>query len=92
MFGPVVAINTFSDEEDALQKANDTEFGLFASVYTKDISRAIRVAKGLEAGGVSVNCSSTTNSIGTLPFGGWKQSGEGRVGGKHGIDGWLEVS
>ena len=82
-------VNTFETEEEALSKANDTEFGLFAAVYTKDISRAIRFAKALEAGGVGVNCAMAL--IFSLPFGGWKQSGDGRMWGKPGMDGWLEV-
>lgn len=77
IFGPVVVINTFKTEEEAVAKANDTEFGLYACLYTKDLERAIRVSKKLESGMVGVNCSSPTNSW-DLPFGGWKASGTGR--------------
>ena len=62
IFGPVVCINTFTEEEDAIKRANDTEFGLYASVFTRDISRALRVAKRFESGQVGVNCTSPTCS------------------------------
>jgi hypothetical protein len=74
-----------------LAKANDTEFGLYASVYTKDINRALKFAKRMEAGSVGVNCSSPTVSF-DMPFGGFKQSGDGRQWGRAGIEAWLEVS
>jgi len=87
----VVVLHSFTDEEEVLQKANDTEYGLYSSVYTKDISRALRLVKKLEAGTVGVNCTSPTIGF-DMPFGGWKQSGEGRQWGRVGLDGWLEVS
>ena len=90
IFGPVVCINTFTDEEEVLKRANDTEFGLYASVYTKDISRALRVAKVLEAGMVGVNCTSPTMAI-DMPFGGWKQSGDGRELSSHSLNHWTEL-
>lgn len=90
IFGPVVCINTFSDEDEVLQRANDTEYGLYASVFTRDISRALRVAKALEAGSVGVNCTSPTMAI-DLPFGGWKQSGDGRELSKYATDYWTEL-
>lgn len=77
VFGPVVVINTFKTEEEAIAKANNTEFGLYAALYTKDLNRALRVGKKLESGMVGVNCASPTGSW-DLPFGGWKQSGTGR--------------
>lgn len=80
VFGPVVNINSFKTEEEVLAKANDTEYGLYAAVYTKDISRALRFAKGLEAGTVGVNCTSPTTGINDTPFGGYKASGTGREG------------
>lgn len=58
IFGPVVCINTFTDEKDVLDRANDTEYGLYSSLFTRDVSRALRVAKRLEAGTVGVNCTS----------------------------------
>jgi aldehyde dehydrogenase (NAD+) len=79
VFGPVVNINIFSSEDEALAKANGTEYGLYAAVYTKKIDRALRVAKGLEAGTVGVNCTSPTGAP-DMPFGSWKASGIGREG------------
>ena len=76
MFGPVVVINTFKTGE-AIAKANNTEFGLYPALYTKDLNRVLRVGKKLESGMVGVNCESPTGSW-DLPFGGWKQSGTGR--------------
>ncbi|KAK5174416.1 uncharacterized protein LTR77_001496 [Saxophila tyrrhenica] len=77
IFGPVVAINTFETEAEALHKANDTEYGLYAAVFTKDFDRAMRIAKGFESGMVGVNCTSPTGAW-DMPFGGYKQSGVGR--------------
>jgi len=90
IFGPVVCINTFTDEEEVLKRANDTEYGLYASVFTKDISRALRVAKQLEAGSVGVNCTSPTMAI-DMPFGGFKQSGDGRELSRYSTDYWTEL-
>ncbi|KAL6249570.1 hypothetical protein RBB50_003423 [Rhinocladiella similis] len=90
IFGPVVCINTFTDEEEVLKRANDTEYGLYASVFTRDVSRALRVAKALEAGSVGVNCTSPTMAL-DLPFGGWKQSGDGRELSKYATDYWTEL-
>ncbi|KAI1335977.1 aldehyde dehydrogenase domain-containing protein [Xylariaceae sp. FL0016] len=89
IFGPVVCINTFETEEEALHIANDTEFGLYAAVYTKDIDRAMRVARGLESGMVGVNCTSPTGAW-DMPFGGYKQSGVGRESFMESLDDWLE--
>ncbi|CAI4214043.1 unnamed protein product [Parascedosporium putredinis] len=75
VFGPVVNINTFKTEEEAVAKANDTVFGLYAAVYTKDISRALRVAKALESGYVGVNTTSPRTGR-DMPFGGYKMSVE----------------
>ena len=90
IFGPVVVINTFKTEEEAIAKANDTEFGLYASLYTKDLERALRVSKKLESGMVGVNCSSPTGSW-DLPFGGWKGSGTGRESLLDSMDHFLET-
>lgn len=90
VFGPVVIINTFKTEEEAIAKANDTEFGLYASLYTKDLERAMRVAKKLESGMLGVNCTSPTNSW-DLPFGGWKGSGTGRESLLESMEHYLEV-
>jgi aldehyde dehydrogenase (NAD+) len=90
IFGPVVVINTFTDEEEVMKRANDTEYGLYASVYTKDISRALRVAKKFEAGSVGINCTSPTMAL-DMPFGGWKGSGDGRELSRFAFDPWTEL-
>ncbi|OQE29972.1 hypothetical protein PENSTE_c002G07638 [Penicillium steckii] len=90
IFGPVVHINTFRDEDEVVAKANDTEYGLYAAVYTKDVSRALRMAKKLESGSVGVNCTSPTGAK-DMPFGGYKASGIGREGWTVSIDNYLET-
>jgi aldehyde dehydrogenase (NAD+) len=90
VFGPVVAINTFSTEEEVIAKANNSEFGLYASVFTKDIDRAVRVSKALDAGTVGVNCTSPTAAK-DCAFGGFKSSGTGREGLLHSLDSYLEI-
>lgn len=89
VFGPVVCINTFETEEEALKIANDTEYGLYAAVYTNDLDRAMRCAKGLDSGMVGVNCTSPTGAW-DMPFGGYKQSGVGRESFLLSMDDWLE--
>ncbi|KAF2645711.1 aldehyde dehydrogenase-like protein [Massarina eburnea CBS 473.64] len=90
VFGPVVVINTFTTEEEAITKANDTEFGLYAALYTKDLERAVRVGKKLESGMVGINCTSPTGCW-DLPFGGWKGSGTGRESLLDSMEHYLEV-
>ena len=90
VFGIFCNINTFTSEEEVMAKANDTEYGLYASVYTKDLSRAMRVAKGFESGMVGVNCTSPTMAM-DMPFGGYKGSGQGREGMLHGVEEHLET-
>lgn len=91
IFGPVVCINTFDTEAEAIAKANDSELGLYAAVYTKDLDRAVRVTAKLEAGMVGVNCTSPTAKGMELPFGGYKGSGIGRVSMLHSMDDFLET-
>lgn len=90
IFGPVVNINTFKDEDEVVAKANDTEYGLYAAVYTKDVSRALRMAKKLDSGSVGVNCTSPTGAA-DMPFGGYKASGVGREGWTVSMDNYLEM-
>ncbi|KAL3448202.1 aldehyde dehydrogenase domain-containing protein [Aspergillus insuetus] len=90
IFGPVVIVNTFEDESEALAEANATEFGLFSSVYTKDFERALRFAKRLEAGAVGINCSVPVRAL-DMPLGGWKQSGTGRELALHGLNLYTEL-
>ncbi|WP_425451579.1 NAD-dependent succinate-semialdehyde dehydrogenase [Branchiibius hedensis] len=88
IFGPVAAIQTFTDEDEVVAKANDTEYGLASYFFTRDFSRAIRVAEALEYGMVGVNQGIISNPA--APFGGVKASGFGREGGFEGIDEYLE--
>jgi aldehyde dehydrogenase (NAD+) len=90
VFGPVVTINTFKTEEEAIEKANATEFGLYASVFTKDLERALRMSRALEAGVVAVNCTSPMNTKDSA-FGGYKMSGNGREGFLYSIDNFVQT-
>ncbi|KAK4056393.1 hypothetical protein OIO90_002536 [Microbotryomycetes sp. JL221] len=89
VFGPVVVIHTFEDENDVIRRANDTEYGLYAAVFTQDIDRAIRVAKKLEAGTVGVNTTSPSTAN-ELVFGGSKSSGCSREQGIESQKRWTE--
>lgn len=88
IFGPVLSIKTFKTEEEAIEMANNTTYGLAASIYTADVTRAMRVSALLEAGTVTINApyGGTLNA----PFGGMKQSGYGRESGKYGLTEWLQ--
>ncbi len=90
IFGPVAPITTFTTEEEALSRANDTEYGLMSYVFTKDLGRALRVSEGLDYGMVGVNAGVVSNPA--APFGGVKQSGLGREGGAEGIEEFLETT
>src|ERR687883_1053932 len=89
IFGPVVAVIPFEDEEEAIRLANDTIYGLSGSIWTRNGARALRVARRIETGVISVN-SNTSVRVGT-PFGGFKQSGVGRELGPHALDYYTEV-
>jgi succinate-semialdehyde dehydrogenase/glutarate-semialdehyde dehydrogenase len=89
IFGPVAPITAFDTEDEAVTKANDTEFGLVSYVYTSDLKRAVRVSEALEAGMIGLNQGIVSNPA--APFGGIKQSGLGREGGTVGIEEFLET-
>lgn len=89
IFGPVAPVVSFSDESEAIELANDTDFGLAAYVYTNDHRQIWRVSESIEYGMVGVNEVGITSEI--IPFGGIKESGMGREGSKYGIDDYVEV-
>jgi succinate-semialdehyde dehydrogenase/glutarate-semialdehyde dehydrogenase len=89
IFGPVLAISTFTDEADAVAKANDTEFGLVAYAFTRDLARAQRLIETLQTGMLGLNVGVVSNAA--APFGGVKQSGLGREGGFEGIHEYLDT-
>src|SRR5438270_448863 len=89
IFGPIAAVIPFEDEADAIRIANDTPYGLSGSIWTENGARALRVARGLETGVLSVNANTSVRV--QTPFGGFKQSGFGRELGMHALEGYSEV-
>jgi acyl-CoA reductase-like NAD-dependent aldehyde dehydrogenase len=89
VFGPVAAVISFDEEADAIELANETPYGLSGSIWTRDGARALRVARGIESGVLSVNSNSSVRV--STPFGGFKQSGFGRELGMHALEGYSEV-
>jgi acyl-CoA reductase-like NAD-dependent aldehyde dehydrogenase len=89
VFGPVAAVIPFDSEEDAIRIANDTPYGLSGSIWTENGARALRVARALETGVLSINSNSSVRP--STPFGGFKQSGFGRELGMHALDGYSEI-
>jgi succinate-semialdehyde dehydrogenase/glutarate-semialdehyde dehydrogenase len=88
-FGPLAPLFRFSDEVEVLARANDTEYGLAAYFYTRDLGRAFRVAEALEYGMVGINSGAISTEV--APFGGVKASGMGREGSKYGIEEYVEI-
>ncbi len=89
VFGPIAAVIPFRDEDEAIRLANDTIYGLSGSIWTRDGARALRVARGVETGVLSINANTSVRV--TTPFGGFKQSGYGRELGPHALDAYTEV-
>jgi acyl-CoA reductase-like NAD-dependent aldehyde dehydrogenase len=89
-FGPVVAVSRARDEAHAIELANDSEYGLSAAVFTRDIARGLRVARQIRSGICHIN-GPTVHDEAQMPFGGTKSSGYGRFGGKAGIDAFTEL-
>jgi betaine-aldehyde dehydrogenase len=89
VFGPIAAVISFSDEAEAIRLANDTIYGLSGSIWTRDGARALRVARAIETGVISINANTSVRV--TTPFGGFKQSGYGRELGPHALEAYTEV-
>ncbi len=89
IFGPIAAVIPFDDEADAIRIANDTVYGLSGSIWTQNGAKALRVARALETGTISINSHSSVRV--TTPFGGFKQSGVGRELGPHALEHYTEL-
>ncbi|MBI4274789.1 MAG: aldehyde dehydrogenase family protein, partial [Rhizobiales bacterium] len=89
IFGPVASIQTFKSEDEAIRRANDTEYGLMAYLYTKDVGRGMRVSEKLDFGMIGLNRGLVSDPA--APFGGMKQSGIGREGAHEGLMEFLET-
>jgi phenylacetaldehyde dehydrogenase len=89
IFGPVVVVQPFEDPEEVVAKGNETDYGLAASVWTRDVSKAHKIAAGLRAGTVWINCHNIFDAA--APFGGYKQSGYGREMGRHALELYTQV-
>ena len=89
VFGPIAAVIPFEDEAEAVRLANDTMYGLSGSVWTQNGARALRLARAIETGVLSINSNNSVRV--TTPFGGFKQSGYGRELGPHALDAYTEV-
>jgi acyl-CoA reductase-like NAD-dependent aldehyde dehydrogenase len=89
VFGPVVVVIPFDTEEEAIRLANDTPYGLSGSIWTRDIGKAIRAARGIASGVISVNCNSSVHA--EAPFGGYKMSGMGRENGMHAFESYTQI-
>jgi 4-guanidinobutyraldehyde dehydrogenase/NAD-dependent aldehyde dehydrogenase len=87
VFGPVLTVQTFSDDEEAVRAANDTSYGLAAGIWTRDITRAHKLARALRAGSIYVNCYDLGDV--SLPVGGVKESGFGRDKSLHALDNYT---
>jgi betaine-aldehyde dehydrogenase len=89
VFGPIAAVIPFADEAEAVALANDTIYGLSGSIWTRDGARALRVARAVETGVLSINANTSVRV--STPFGGFKQSGYGRELGPHALDAYTEL-
>ncbi len=89
VFGPIAAVITFRDEAEAIELANDSIYGLSGSIWTREGARALRVARAVQTGVLSINANTSVRV--TTPFGGFKQSGYGRELGPHALDAYTEL-